>query len=40
MHAEIAAEMGRSVDAVGMLLNRALARLAMCMRARGCSDPA
>jgi RNA polymerase sigma factor (sigma-70 family) len=33
-HAEIAAEMARSVDAVGMLLNRALARLARLMRDR------
>jgi RNA polymerase sigma factor (sigma-70 family) len=36
-HAEIAAEMGRSVEAVGMLLHRALARLARLMHARGAS---
>ncbi|MFY9343552.1 MAG: sigma-70 family RNA polymerase sigma factor [Planctomycetota bacterium] len=34
-HAEIAAETGRSVEAVGMLLHRALARLARLMHARG-----
>ncbi|HEX6811270.1 MAG TPA: sigma-70 family RNA polymerase sigma factor [Planctomycetota bacterium] len=34
-HAEVAAEMGRSVDAVGMLPNRALARLARLMRTHG-----
>lgn len=34
-HAEIAAEMGRSVEAVGMLLHRALAGLARRMHARG-----
>ncbi len=33
-HAEIAAAMGRSIDAVGMLLHRALAQLARRMRAR------
>ncbi len=33
-HAEIAAETGRSVEAVGMLLHRALARLARLMHAR------
>jgi RNA polymerase sigma factor (sigma-70 family) len=33
-HAEAAAEMGRSVDAIGMLLHRALARLSRLLLAR------
>jgi RNA polymerase sigma-70 factor (ECF subfamily) len=38
-HAQIAAEMGRSVEAVGMLLNRALARLARLAHARRARSP-